>query len=192
MRRLVRLTLSLCLAGACASAPAATPPIADLPASAPASAPIPQQEKDFIAIFGAARRQFAAARSTAGRQDARTALQIKLHQFLGLSHNAQNWIGIFKQSQTGDDGNLSIDVEIAPGVVITTLLNRFDDARFRTMIRPYGPLAALANTLSVGQQVTFDADLIGNVVSNDDDMVLTPRIIARFNKLVISGGKPAP
>jgi hypothetical protein len=37
--------------------------------------------------------------------------------------------------------------------------------------------------LSIGDEVVFSADLIGAVISSDDDMVARPQVIARFIKL---------
>ncbi len=165
----------------------APPPLGS---SLPAGYALPRQELDFIALFGKTRQQYLAARSVSARQGARIAQQIRVHAFLGLTHSVKDWMGVFRQSQTGDEGNLSIDVEIAPGVVITTWLNRFDDARYRTMIRPQGPLAPAVRALTVGQPIRFSADLIGSVVSTDEDMVLNPRIIARFSKLEILTDPP--
>jgi hypothetical protein len=51
------------------------------------------------------------------------------------------------------------------------------------MVKPLTPLARVLDALTIGQPVTFSADLIGEVVSNDDDMVMRPRIIAVITKL---------
>jgi hypothetical protein len=154
--------------------------------------PMPQQEKDFIAVIDKARRDYAESRSKDARQGARIGLQIGLHQFLGLSHDARDWIGSFRQSRATEEGNRSIEIEIAPGVTISTWVNDYDDARTRTMVRPYGPLASTVKSLSVGQPVRFSAQLIGSVISSDDDMILHPRVIAHFYRLENLASSPAP
>jgi hypothetical protein len=180
--RRARPRLILALLAACAhpvSAAAADPSGSILPAGIA----MPQREQDFIAIFDKARRQYGLAKSVVARQGARIGMQIDLHEFLGLTHRAQDWVGTFRQSEASADGNRSIEIEIAPGVLISTWTSDYQEARFQTMIRPFSPLAPLAKELRIGEPVKFSADLIGSVISTDDDMVLRPRIIAQFDRL---------
>jgi hypothetical protein len=44
-------------------------------------------------------------------------------------------------------------------------------------------LGKVIDGLTIGDEVTFTADLIGAVISTDDDMVARPQIIGRFSKL---------
>lgn len=152
---------------------------------------MPEREENFIAIFDKARSQYALAKSVAARQGARIGLQIDLHEFLGLTHRAQDWVGIFRQSTTSESGNRSIEIEVAPGVLVSTWTSDYEEARFQTMIRPFSPLAPALKDLQIGDPVKFSADLIGSVVSTDDDMVLRPRIVAQFDRLEKVTGSPA-
>jgi len=151
---------------------------------------VPEREANFIAIFDKAQKQYAAARSVAGRQGARIGMQIDLHAFLGLTHRAQDWVGVFRQSGISQDGNRSIEIEIAPGVLISTWASDYEEAQVRTMLRPFSPLSTVLKDLRIGDPVKFSALLIGSVISSDDEMVLHPRTIAQFDRLEKLDGAP--
>ncbi len=119
-------------------------------------------------------------------------MQIDAHNFMGLSHNAKGWLGIFKQATTLPNGRRALQIEIAPGVTIETWDNPYDDRAYETLIKPYAPIGGKLDGLAIGQPVSFDADLIGAVISSDDDMVLQPRIIARFFALNTLDEPPPP
>src|SRR6185437_12612784 len=57
-----------------------------------AKAPLPPREAEYIGIVQNARRQYLTARSVDGRRNARMAMQSAVHNFMGLAHNAQNWV----------------------------------------------------------------------------------------------------
>ena len=44
-------------------------------------------------------------------------------------------------------------------------------------------MARVLDSLSIGDAVRFNADLLGAVISSDDQMVLQPRVIAAFSKI---------
>jgi hypothetical protein len=146
-------------------------------------APLPQREAEYIGIIQNTRRQYAAARSIDARRNIRMAMQNAVHNFMGLSHKAQDWVGVFKNSKMNPDGTRSLEVEIAPGVIIATWDNPASDTTYYTMIKQFSPLGKLIDDLQIGDDVTFSADLIGTVVSSDDDMVARPQVIARFSAL---------
>jgi hypothetical protein len=146
-------------------------------------APLPQREAEYIGIIQDTRRQYAAARSIDGRRGARMAMQSAVHNFMGLSHNAQDWVGVFKDSKKNPEGSRSLEIEIAPGVTIATWDNPGADGPYDTMIKQFSALGKLVDGLQIGDDVTFSADLIGAVISGDDDMVSRPQVIARFSAL---------
>jgi choice-of-anchor A domain-containing protein len=149
----------------------------------PSGAQKPDPERDGIAIIDASRAEFAASRSVDARAGVRIGLQIKIHRFLGLTHNARGWTGIYKGSRKSEDGSRSIAIEIAPGIVIATWDSRFVDAPYHTMVKPFAAMARVLDGLTIGQPVIFSADLLGSVIASDDDMVMRPRIIARITAL---------
>jgi hypothetical protein len=148
-----------------------------------AKAPLPQREAEYIGIIQNTRRQYAAARSVDGRRNARMAMQSAVHNFMGLSHNAQDWVGVFKDSKKNPTGSQSLEIEIAPGVTVATWDNPAADGTYYTMIKQFSAMAKVIDDLSIGVEVAFSADLIGTVISSDDDMVARPQVIARFSKL---------
>lgn len=165
------------------TAAASTP---SAPKAAPAltyPAAMPQDEKDYLTIVEKARTQYSAGKSIDARKNARLGLQIDVHRFLGLSHVARNWYGIYKGGKLLDNGNRSVDIEIWPGVLISSWDNHyFDDGSF-TLVRPFSLIGRLLDDLTIGEPVIFSASLIGSVISNDDDMVRRPQIIAQFTAL---------
>jgi hypothetical protein len=148
-----------------------------------AKAPLPLREAEYIGIIQSTRRQYAAARSIDARRGTRMAMQSAVHNFMGLSHSAQDWVGVFKDSKKNPTGSQSIEIEIAPGVTVATWDNPASDGTYYTMIKPFSTLGKVIDSLSIGDEVVFSADLIGAVISSDDDMVARPQVIARFSKL---------
>jgi hypothetical protein len=162
--------------------PAPPPAAADLPIGS-AKAPLPPREADYIRIVQDARRQYMAARSVDGRRNARMALQTAVHNFMGLSHNAQDWVGVFKDTHKNPEGSQSVEIEISPGVTVATWENADSDATYYTLFQQRSPMGKLVSSLAIGDEVVFSANLIGAVISSDEDMVLRPQVIARFSKL---------
>ena len=146
-------------------------------------AALPQREAEYIGIIQNTRRQYAAARSVDARRNTRMAMQSAVHNFMGLSHSAQDWVGVFKDSKKNPEGSRSLEIEIAPGVTIATWDNPEADASYYTMIKQFSGLGQLIDGFQIGDDVMFSADLIGAVISSDDDMVSRPQVIARFSKL---------
>src|ERR1700676_1913243 len=83
-----------------------------------AKAPLPPREAEYIEIIQNTRRQYAAARSIDPRGDTRMGMQSAIHNFMGLSHNAQDWVGVFKDSKKNPEGSRSLEIEIAPSVTV--------------------------------------------------------------------------
>jgi hypothetical protein len=148
-----------------------------------AKGPLPAREIDYIRLIDKARQQYAASRSVDARKNARMAMQVATHDFMGLSHNAQDWVGIFKDSKKTREGALTLEIEVAPGVTIATWDNANMDASYGTLLKTYTPTGKVAGALAIGDTVSFSANLIGSVISTDDDMVLHPQVIAQFTKL---------
>jgi hypothetical protein len=157
---------------------------ADSPtAHAAKSAPIPDREREYAALIEKARADYRAARTDDSRSGTRVSLQINVHRFMGLTHNAQDWVGIYKGGKRLDDGARSIEIEITPGVTVATWDTAVFDQPYQTMVKSYAPLSSVLDKLTIGQPVIFSADLLGNAVGSDEDMVMHPRVIAKFTKL---------
>jgi hypothetical protein len=155
-------------------------------AAAQAASPqpaVPQDEKDYMAIIEAAREEYSAAKSIDGRKNARMSLQIAIHRFMGLTHSAHNWVGVYKGGKRLDSGDRSVQIEIAPSVSIVTWDNRFFDVQTGTLIKPYSAIGHVLDDLAIGDTVVFSADMIGAVVTNDDDMIRRPQIVGRFSAI---------
>jgi hypothetical protein len=183
-----------------AASPTPAPPTAAFAKSPQTAAPIvtsakgpaPRRELDYLGLIEQARERYTAAHSVDARRYARLDMQIAVHDFMGLSHNAQDWIGIFKGSKQTHEGTVSLAVEIGPGVVIRTWDNTDLDTSYNTLMKPFTPVGKLAGGLQIGDTVMFSANLIGSVISTDDDMILRPQVIAQFQTLqkLDDDGKP--
>jgi hypothetical protein len=143
----------------------------------------PPREAEYVTLIETARQEYSAARGADGRRDARVNLQIKTHEFMGLTHEARGWFGAVLESGITVEGRRSLKVEIAPGVTVATVINNFTGDPYRTLIAPNSPISATIGGLAIGQTVIFDADLIGQVLGTDDDMILQPQLLARFTAL---------
>ncbi|HEX4504445.1 MAG TPA: hypothetical protein VH722_01845 [Alphaproteobacteria bacterium] len=161
--------------------PAAPPPANQIIGSA--RAPLPPREAEYIGIVQDARRQYLSARSIDARRNARMAMQSATHNFMGLSHVAMDWVGVFKDSKKNPLGTQSVEIEISPNVTIETWDNQASDATYFTLFQQASPMGRLVSSLAIGDEVVFSADMIGATISTDEEMVLHPRIIAKFNKL---------
>ena len=169
----------LCISAAWAQSASAPP----LQTQLAKSTPTPERERSYIAIVDKARRDYAGAKSVDGRASARIGLQIAVHQFMGLTHNAEDWIGIYQGSTTMESGTRSLAIQIAPDVTVATWDKLYFDQQYETMVKPFQPLARVLDGLTIGDPVIFSANLLGSAVSTDEEMVLRPRIIAKFTKL---------
>jgi hypothetical protein len=174
---------TICLLGNSASGADTAPQKAPPPRPFVTEAPTPSREQAYIAIVDKARHDYLTAKSAEGRVGARTSLQITVHQFMGLTHEAQDWVGIYQGSQVLSNGNRSFGIWVAPDVLIATWESPAFDSQYDTMIKPYEPIAHVLDGLYIGDAVMFSANLLGNAISSDEEMVLHPRIIAKFTKL---------
>lgn len=156
-----------------------------------ARAPLPAREAEYIGIVQDARRQYLSARSIDARRNARMAMQSATHNFMGLSHTAMDWVGVFKDSKKNPQGTQSVEIEISPNVTIETWDNPASDATYFTLFQQKSPMGQLVGSLAIGDEVVFSAELIGATISTDEEMVLHPRIIGKFNKLEKIAQPPA-
>jgi hypothetical protein len=194
MKLLSLVFVVLCVCGTAAAdtpyKPTSKPPAGPV-LSVPSRIDVPERERDYVALVEKARKTYTSAKSVDGRRAARQAFQIDSHNFLGLMHSAQGWVGIFKKSNVLADGRRSLEIEIAPGLTLETSDNTYDDRAYQNMIEPYAAMAKTIAGLSIGQPVSFSADILGAVLSSDDDMVLQPRLMVRFSDFTILD-EPAP
>ncbi len=140
----------------------------------------PKNEQRFIEIIQNAQKEFTADKSDDARKNTRIALQIAIQQFLSLTRDATDWVGTFKNRDKTDEGDLTAEIQIAPGVTITTFSTRYLDDASETLLRQNSALYNTVKDLTIGQPVTFSASLLGATISSDADMVMYPHIIARF------------
>jgi hypothetical protein len=150
-------------------------------AGPPASAP--QRERDLVAILLDARKQYQTSKVANPAQDARMNMQMRVFGFMRQSQIADNWVGTVKTRGVTADGKAWITIEIADGVIVSTWTSQADDLDSSTLIRPSAPLFAAAQQAKIGSTVIFSATILKSVLAADDEMVMRPHFIARFNTL---------
>jgi hypothetical protein len=168
-------------------AAAGDPPPQD--AGGPASAPVdlesamPQSERDYIKVLQDARSRFESVHTAEARKDARVAMQVRLHELLGLNHEARDWTGRIRDVRTLADQQKAIEIEIEPEITVSTWQSPFFDGQYATLIGPRSPLYKKLEGAGVGAPVKFSAILIGGRVSSDEEMVERPQVIAKFTAI---------
>jgi hypothetical protein len=182
MRKYLPILVAFLFLSASADAQTKPPPQPET-VTGSAKAPLPQHESDLIAIFQNSQRQYIAARSADARKNTRMAMQSALHNFMGLSHSADDWVGVYRDSKKNPSGSMSVEIEIAPGVTIATRDNPPSDGTYNMLIKPFSAIAKTIGELRIGDEVVFSANVIGSAINSDEDMVLHPRLIAEFTKL---------
>jgi hypothetical protein len=144
---------------------------------------MPEREHAFIELLVEARRQYEAASPGLARQQSRLETQIRLVRFMNGFQDIEDWVGIVRSSHTNREGDRSIRIEIAPGILVTTGDNRQNDPDLITLIEPHSPIYAAIDSLGVGQPVIFSGRMLTGRLSTDDDMMERPQIYARFSSL---------
>lgn len=147
---------------------------------------MPQRERDLIDILLDARKQYTTSHSTAPAQDARVAMQIRVISYMRQSQLATDWVGTVKSRGITPDGNAWITIEIADGITVSTWPTERDDGDSATLFRPHSKLFAPAQAAKIASPVIFSGTILKSVLADDDDMVLRPRFIARFNALKLT------
>ena len=140
----------------------------------------PRFERDYIKVLQDARTRFETAPTAEARNSTRIAMQIRLHELLGLNHEARDWTGRIRDVRTFADHRKSIIVEIEPNITVATWQNPFFDGQYATLINPDSPLYKTLEKAGVGAPVKFSAILIGGRVSDDEEMIERPEVVAKF------------
>ncbi len=117
----------------------------------------PQREHDLIAILMDARKEYQTAKTP----------------------------GTVKSRGLTPEGNAWIVIEIADGITVATWQSQRDDVQSGTLVREHAPLFSAFQQAKLGSTVVFDATILKSVLASDDDMVLRPQFIARFEGLKI-------
>jgi hypothetical protein len=144
---------------------------------------MPDRERELIAIFGDAARRYEAARTALQRSDIRISTELRISRYMAASQDAPDWVGVFKGARSTPEGDLWLSIEIAPNVTLTTHQNRFADETEQTLIHRFSPMWPVLDQLLVGEVVTFHAFMLSLDVADNDEMMLRPRLIARFSAI---------
>lgn len=143
----------------------------------------PDRQRELIEILNKGRLDYDGARTVARKAEARVAMQIRLTEFMQKDQEARGWIALVKEIGTTAEGDASLSIAIAPNIILSTFWTRARDQTDLTLIREYSPIFETLKTLKIGDAVKIDARMLVFDVSNDDDMVHRPFIIARFRSV---------
>jgi hypothetical protein len=147
---------------------------------------MPQRERDLIDILTSARKSYQTSHSPSPAKDARIDMQIRVISYMRQSQVATDWIGTVKSRGITADGNAWISIEIADGITMSTWQTERDDQDSATLFRPHAKLFASVQGAKIGAPVIFGGTVLKSVLANDDEMVVHPQFIARFNALKLT------
>ncbi len=150
------------------------------------AANMPQRERDLVGILLGARKQYTSSHATSSASDARIGMQIRVMSYMRESQVATDWIGTVKSRGLTPDGEAWISIEIADGVTITTWQTQRDDQSAATLFLPHAKLFPVVQAAKIGSPIIFSGTILKSVLANDDEMVLRPQFIARFNSLKLA------
>jgi hypothetical protein len=156
---------------------------ADEASDSAAAANMPQRERDLIDILTSARKGYQASHSPSPAKDARIDMQIRVISYMRQSQVATDWIGTVKSRGITPEGNAWVSIEIADGITVSTWQTERDDQDSATMFRPHAKLFAPAQAAKIAAPIIFSGTILKSVLANDDEMVMHPQFIARFNVL---------
>ncbi len=148
-----------------------------------ATANMPEREKAFIDMLIDVRNQYTSNHSVTAAQEARMGLQIRMMSFMRQSQVAQDWRGIVKSGGITPDGNAKLTIEIAPGITISTWSSDTEDRGVGTLFKPGAAIFDAAKQAKIGQPIVFSGTIIKSILASDEDMLMRPQFIARFNTL---------
>ena len=184
IHRIIGAFIAIGLSSATARAADAPAPIMPLsPETFVGGAAMPDREHALLDIFRDTAARYQAARTAKQKGDLRIAMEVRLARFMDESQEAKDWLGVVRAAHSTAEGDRWISIEIAPETALSTFENRFADKQELTLIRKYTPLWSVIDQIAVGQVVTFSATMLVFDVSDNDDMVLRPHLVARFSAL---------
>ena len=149
---------------------------------------MPPDERAFIAVVQKARADYKAAPNEMAAGGFRVTRSRAICAALSERMAARNWIGKVKALTSNGDGKGVIEIDLADGVTVGTYNNRVSDFATHTLIDPDAPLFAAASNRSVGDVVTFSADLFPDDTDCIKEMSLdgsmtAPEFLALFTAI---------
>ena len=157
------------------------------PTSRPA-VPMPADEQAYIQLAS----QVAAAYDTASNelQKSNTKISFEKSIFRLLpAGQVRGWVGTLTELHTNGDGDAYVEIEIAPDITMETSNNSFSDSlaevngRGHTLIPHGSALYQTVASLTVGDQVSFDARLLELDNLSEEGAAERPSMLARFSRI---------
>ncbi len=150
------------------------------------AANMPPRERALVDIMLGARKDFRSSHVTSAASDARVNMQIRVMSFMRESQVATDWIGTVKTRGLTAEGAAWITIAIADGVTISTWQTELDDQTNATLFLPHSKLFPTVQSAKIGAPVIFSGTILKSVLGSDDEMVLRPQFIARFNSVKLT------
>ena len=144
---------------------------------------MPERQKSLVAMLQDANLRYQAAKTSAKRADERIRMQVGVASFMEESQDAVEWTGVLRESRTTREGDVWVSIEIAPLVTVSNWSSRAADREDLTLIRQGSILSKTIHETEVGQPIVFNATMLVYDVTDDDDMVAHPHLIARFKTI---------
>ena len=143
----------------------------------------PERERDFLSIIGNARDQLKDAGTLDKRADVRMGMQVKVMDFIQLSADAKDWVGIVKEHGRTREGDAWITIEIGPNVIVSTVRALNDDPGHVTLIRAKSAVSEGLKKIEIGQKVAFSGTLVRYLITSDENMIERPQLFAHFTDI---------
>jgi hypothetical protein len=154
----------------------------DIPPGAVSSS-MPQDERDLLALFAAAGKDYAARHADMRAQDIRLGLQVHVIEALRRNSLAQGWTGIVESRGLTPEGDAWVSIRIGDAITLSTWKTKDEDATATTLFKPGSKLFAVAQNAKVGQPIKFSGYVLLYLNEPDEDMILRPNLIMFFTDL---------
>ncbi len=147
------------------------------------SSSMPQDERNLLALFAAAGKDYAARHADLRAQDIRLGLQVHVIEALRRNSLAQGWTGIVESRGLTPEGDAWVSIRIGDAITLSTWKTKDDDATATTLFKPGSKLFAVAQNAKVGQPIKFSGYVLLYLNEPDEDMILRPNLIMFFTDL---------
>ena len=146
--------------------------------------PMHQRERELIDIFQTARTAYLSRKPPKlSAKDARVGLQVGVIGFMQHGQTATDWVGQLISRRTTREGAMRLEVQIAPGIVIVTRQSEVADGNEQTLLSRFSPLHDKAENAELGVPIIFSAQILESPLASDEEMIMRPKLIARFTDL---------
>ncbi len=157
----------------------APPPVESL---VPGTA-LPDRQREFLTILANAQQRYRSARTATAKLNVRLGLQVSIANYMEVSQEASEWVGVVRGTRTTTEGDLFLSVSVGPTISLSTWTNHLYDQGDLTLVRRGSQMFGVVKELKAGEPIIFSATLLVYDISDDDAVITRPSLIARFKSV---------